>query len=62
MVIRRPAIAVGDKFRDPALLGSPCVVTEVDPTGLWFKARWIPGAPAYRYPHSYADRLVKVPA
>lgn len=53
-------VAVGDRFRDPALLGSPCAVTAVDPEGCWFEARWIPGAPAYRYPTGYARRLVKV--
>ncbi len=55
-----PAVAVGDRFSDPNLLGSPCVVTEVDPDGAWFEARWTPGAPAHRYPTSHATRWTKV--
>jgi hypothetical protein len=53
-------VAVGDRFADPNLLGSPCLVTEVDPAGEWFEARWIPGAPAYRYPTRQAARWVRV--
>lgn len=53
-------IQVGDKLKDSNLIGSPAVVTDVDPEGRWFEARWIPGAPAYRYPASYALRLVSV--
>lgn len=55
----KATVHVGDRYRDRALLGSPAVVTAVDPDGAWFEARWIPGAPAYRYHTSYAARLTK---
>lgn len=51
-------IKVGDKLKDKTLVGSPAVVTAVDPAGEWVEARWIPGAPSYRYGTSYARRLL----
>lgn len=52
------AIKVGDRLRDKNLIGSPAIVTAVDPDGAWVEARWIPGAPAYRYGTHYALRML----
>lgn len=54
-------IKVGDKLKDRTLVGSPAVVTAVDPDGQWVEARWIPGAPSYRYGIHYARRLLVQP-
>lgn len=51
-------IKVGDKLQDRTLIGLPAVVTAVDPDGQWVEARWIPGAPSYRYGIHYARRLL----
>lgn len=53
-------IKVGDRFRDPGFLSSPCLVTEVDPEGRWFKAFWTPGSAPTRYPSSMANRWKRV--
>jgi len=51
-------IKVGDKLKDKNLIGSPAVVTAVDPAGTWVEARWMQGAPSYRYSVNYAQRLL----
>lgn len=52
----REAVKVGDKFRDPNLLGSPCVVTEVSEDGQRFSARWMPGGSITWYPLTMVSR------
>lgn len=52
----RETVKVGDKFRDPSLLGSPCVVTEVSEDGQRFSARWMPGGSITWYPLTMVSR------